>query len=1056
MTSDEPLRALAAGAATLWERLSGPYRPLDGPESEQLAAARLERWRQKAAGGDREVFRQRLSWLGTTPERAVRALGQVRLEGSLPPWTAVFASAMAAASTASGAAAGPHPFGNVLSPFVQAGLARLSPAAREAFSEAALAALADDLAQQLSHLAAPALYLELAVARRSPGNPAETGAYDTFTAGLLAGGLWGFFAEYPVLARLLAGTVELWVRNVEALAAAFLADRGELARVFGGEVPGRIAALTPSLSDRHDGGRMVASVLLDNGRELFYKPRDLGVEEAWRGLLEHWNGHGGDFRTLRVLAREGHGWAEAARPEPCRDAAEAARFYVRAGRLLCALYVLEASDCFYENVVACGGHPVLVDVETLMHPALRRSAGLSAAEELAGEVVFHSVFRAGFLPSWEASPEGLCVDISGLGARPDQVTPYLRRRWLHVNTDAMRLEHEPIRVESEAHLPRLNGECLAAAGYAPEVVQGFREMYELLLSRRRELAAPGGPLEALLGRREIRVVFHATRIYGLLLKRLGAPRHLRSGVERSLETDLLSRFYLGAAAGPPEPWWRPVLAAELAALERLDIPRFVVRADRRDLPLAGGGAVPEAFAETALDRVRRRLAALSPADLELQTELIRASLSMTALVQHESSVGDAAEPPPPGDGPALAGDDLAAEAAALAAAIERRAIVSPDGGATWIAPQLLPRTSHYALRPLRMDLYNGLAGVALFFAALEQTLGTGRRTALAALAPLRRFLATAGTDGMIREGYTLGAATGAGSFLYALTRCAGFLEMPELLAEAAAAGGRITPEWIADDDRYDVMSGAAGAILGLLALQQASGSPLSLEQPLERAVRCGDHLLAHRRAAGRGAAWPAHGGRCLTGLSHGAAGIALALLRLARATGEGRFREAAEEAIAFEAGAFDEAAGNWPDFRSGPEAGPAFMNAWCHGAAGIGLARAAGLPILDTPAIRQDIEAALTAVSRHGIGDKDGLCCGNLGRADLLLAASPPRAGGERPREALRLASSVAARARRRGGYRTSGPGFFDPSFFQGLSGIGYQLLRLAHPDRIPSVLVWE
>jgi hypothetical protein len=157
VTSDEPLRTLAAGAATLWERLNGPYRPLDGPESEELAAARLERWRQKAAGGDQEVFRQRLSWLGTTPEQAVRALGHVRLEGPLPPWTAVFASAMAAASTASGAAAGPHPFGNVLSPFVQAGLARLSPAAPEAFSEAALAALADDLAQQLSHLAAPAL-----------------------------------------------------------------------------------------------------------------------------------------------------------------------------------------------------------------------------------------------------------------------------------------------------------------------------------------------------------------------------------------------------------------------------------------------------------------------------------------------------------------------------------------------------------------------------------------------------------------------------------------------------------------------------------------------------------------------------------------------------------------------------------------------------------------------------------------------------------------------------------------------------------------------------------
>ena len=32
----------------------------------------------------------------------------------------------------------------------------------------------------------------------------------------------------------------------------------------------------------------------------------------------------------------------------------------------------------------------------------------------------------------------------------------------------------------------------------------------------------------------------------------------------------------------------------------------------------------------------------------------------------------------------------------------------------------------------------------------------------------------------------------------------------------------------------------------------------------------------------------------------------------------------------------------------------------------------------------------------------------------------------------------------------------FEPGFFQGLSGIGYQLLRLAAPSRLPSVLSFE
>jgi lantibiotic modifying enzyme len=30
------------------------------------------------------------------------------------------------------------------------------------------------------------------------------------------------------------------------------------------------------------------------------------------------------------------------------------------------------------------------------------------------------------------------------------------------------------------------------------------------------------------------------------------------------------------------------------------------------------------------------------------------------------------------------------------------------------------------------------------------------------------------------------------------------------------------------------------------------------------------------------------------------------------------------------------------------------------------------------------------------------------------------------------------------------------PGFFQGTSGVGYTLLRLAHPDRLPGVLLFE
>jgi lantibiotic modifying enzyme len=56
----------------------------------------------------------------------------------------------------------------------------------------------------------------------------------------------------------------------------------------------------------------------------------------------------------------------------------------------------------------------------------------------------------------------------------------------------------------------------------------------------------------------------------------------------------------------------------------------------------------------------------------------------------------------------------------------------------------------------------------------------------------------------------------------------------------------------------------------------------------------------------------------------------------------------------------------------------------------------------------------------------------------------------------MEQAAQVIARAEQRGGFAYGSVMGFNPGFFQGASGIGYQLLRLACPEHIPSVLLWE
>ncbi len=194
------------------------------------------------------------------------------------------------------------------------------------------------------------------------------------------------------------------------------------------------------------------------------------------------------------------------------------------------------------------------------------------------------------------------------------------------------------------------------------------------------------------------------------------------------------------------------------------------------------------------------------------------------------------------------------------------------------------REGRWAIAPLGSDLYDGLPGVALFLAYLGACTGEARYTALAqaALVGLRRRLKR--TDQPLRS---LGAFEGWGGVIYVLAHLAALWNEPTLLAEAAAAVDGLTPLLDQDED-LDVIGGSAGCLLCLLGLYRCLPSP----HILAAAIRCGEHLLSRAVPQPAGVAWKTRlpASAPLTGLSHGTAGIAWALVELAAATGDDRFR----------------------------------------------------------------------------------------------------------------------------------------------------------------------
>jgi type 2 lantibiotic biosynthesis protein LanM len=352
------------------------------------------------------------------------------------------------------------------------------------------------------------------------------------------------------------------------------------------------------------------------------------------------------------------------------------------------------------------------------------------------------------------------------------------------------------------------------------------------------------------------------------------------------------------------------------------------------------------------------------------------------------------------------------------------------------------------LGPVGLDLYDGLPGITLFLSHLATLEGEEQCAALAetALETLRNRL-----KGTHPAKLSIGAFDGWGGVIYALTQVGLLTNRPELLHEAEELVGRLPP-LIEQDRNFDVIGGAAGCLVSLLRLYRAT----QLARPLALAIQCGDHLLRHAQAQGGGIAWsvPALSAVPLTGFSHGAAGVAWALLELAAASGAERFRSAAQAALAYERGLFCPEVGNWPDFRPRPAAkGLHFGVSWCHGAPGIALSRLHAVPLLQDPTLDGEIDTALQTTCTRAFGANHSLCCGDLGNLDVLLQAEMalpnPRWRRELELRTARLLHEIEA-----GQWRCATPGgLASPGLMTGLAGIGYGLLRLAQPNRVPSVL---
>ena len=396
--------------------------------------------------------------------------------------------------------------------------------------------------------------------------------------------------------------------------------------------------------------------------------------------------------------------------------------------------------------------------------------------------------------------------------------------------------------------------------------------------------------------------------------------------------------------------------------------------------------------------------------------------------------------------------------------------------ANWVAEQAIePRSKRgvvfpeYAEEPdtIETSLYAGSAGVLVFLENAAAVLDDARL----------RKLADRTADGL-RSTWSKGDRATAAAGLYTgdpgighaflvrhrLRGDASSLKMAERVAASIVDRMKTADGAGSWGDSYDIISGAAGTLLFLLEVAEENE-----DRRLLAATRSVGHGLARAGVEDEtGTWWPSGKGRTrhYPNFSHGTAGVAYALARVAEATGDEVCLDAARAGARWLLANAKKSREGLSWFHYSPDREDSFREGWCHGPSGTGrlflfLGSLTGDATLTEAATRSRdwIMRKWTDPGDEGSRTRfysPSLCCGAAGVADYFVDLWRAT-GEERYREYARQVGRELARlskedenGRKWTNYDRpdeDGVIFHGVSLMLGASGNALSLLRLATID---------
>lgn len=784
------------------------------------------------------------------------------------------------------------------------------------------------------------------------------------------------FVKYPELKRCVRKKLRYIIDYYLEVVEHFCQDRLEISRKLCDENCERITGIEAGFSDTHRQGKQVLKIIIDNRKEVLYKPHSLKNEVLFAELLQWLSKKIQiDQKKYSIVTKRDHGWSAIVHYSTCQTEKEVEKYFKRLGVQLCLAYILNTNDLHYENLIAAGEYPVIVDLETLVQIQPENKGG-TVSDEMAIRQK-DSVLTTGILPAYHWGRGG-GIDGSAIGGNEGQLLPFRVPKIMHPKTSDMQLSYEYPKMKKAQNRVTLQDEAIMPAKYIKSLLAGYSKVYMMVINHKQEV------LNRLreLGIETVtsRYLIADTQKYHMALLASYHPQLLKNQEKRR-------RFFHELFNGVEENI-DVIIESEIESLLQGDIPYFDYHLNTSDLFTSQGERKRNYFSRTAIEMIEEKIRKLDRKDLGKQIEYIQISIEFMSKEKNVYSnriyrVSNISEKEK--------SLNFREEINCLTNRVMGEAVWNKDKTeVNWEQLKFVSEDySGWKLEVMDMYLYEGLSGMLLLFYKMKQN---GISGSAKIYHTLKQMLFRYTEDGLKDIGRLCSKKTGMyeGESSLVYTYLLLYQQSKEKSYLVYAKKHATIVEMLLNmDSCYDLLSGNAGAAWVMILLYHNTQD----KRYLDIAKKAIDILLVSAAQQDEGIGWVVQEGiPPMAGMAHGNSGFLMPVLALWKETKESRYEKLALEIWKYEDLLYDPNINNWVDVRvcekNEDEIGAV---AWCHGVGGIVLSRIFCYQIVENSRwqeiIKKDIQRGYRKLMSYWYRDSWSLChgiCGNLWILELV------------------------------------------------------------------------